>query len=457
MFRAIREFAGLLRQAGLPVSPAEIGDCLRAVEAVGLAEPDFKQALRATLVKSAAQEEIFERLYRLFFYGGSARDGKQGSGILPPPENRASSADGRGLGRSGAGGPAPDLVRLLQEGGRNELRQAARLALAQLAQAPRDAGDVREKLRRAKVKLDWHMTLHRLEKMLEEGEISLEAYTAWRGALDELEGFLAGELQKMLLQEYGRAALVEIARAENYREKDFNLLDRRETRLIEREVSRLGRRLAVKKSRRLKPAAAGRVDLRRVVRRAAARGGFAAELAYRRRTITRPELVVLCDVSNSVAPFSTFMLRLVYAAQNLFRDVHTFVFVDRLRYVSPLLKDRDAEEAVGEIKFLAGVSESGCSHFGRVFREFCSAHLELLGEETTLLILGDGKNNWRPPGGDYLAQMAARCRKLYWLNPQPRENWERDDCVMGVYAPHCTGVYECRNLRQLEEVTGQIF
>lgn len=458
MVDSIINFVKLLRKAGLKVSPAEVRDCLQAVEITGFGREEFKEALRATLVKEAKDIKVFDRLFRLYFTGYPSAAGAAGSGFTAPLPNKASARDGRGLGKSGAGGPAPDLLQMLAKGDDASLAEAARAAVETLGDLKmEDLDSLRDKVRRALVGLDWYMVLHRMEKMYREGQIDWPAYQKWQHKLSVLQEEIEESIKKFAISRYGQAALERIAELENISERDFIELDSREAELVKQQVYRLGRRLASRKSRRYKPAPGGKTDIKRVARKAMARGGIPLELARKRRRIERPVLVLICDISNSVAPFSTFMLQLVYAAQNCFTDIHSFVFVDHLSYVTPLFRRLEPEDALLEMKCLAGVSETGYSHFGQTFFEFCTGYLFLVTDKSTVIILGDAKNNWRPSGVDYLQKIAARCRKLYWLNPQPREEWDKNDSIISTYAPWCTGVYECRNLRQLEEVVNMIF
>lgn len=185
--------------------------------------------------------------------------------------------------------------------------------------------------------------------------------------------------------------------------------------------------------------------------------GVPLELAYKKKRIERPELILICDISNSVAQFSSFMLRLMYVSQKLFKDVQSFVFVDHLSCVTPLFKRAELEEALLEIKYLSKVSQTGYSHFGQTFFEFYSNYISMVTDKSTVIILGDAKNNWQPSGVEYLKEISARCRRMYWLNPQLQDEWDKNDNIMSVYAPWCCAVYECRNLKQLEEVANKIF
>lgn len=458
MVNSILYFAGLLRKAGLRISPAEVRDCLNAVKIIGFKREDFKEALKTTLVKEARDIRVFNKLFDLYFTGYPSASGVINEDLMTPLQNRASTCNGRGVGKSGAGGPAPDLWQVLSGGDENSLEEAAQAAVESLGNMMlEDVKLIRDKLRQAKVNLDWFMVLHRMEKMLQEGKLDQATYQQWQDKLAGLQEKIEAGIKKFLAGKYGQAALERIAELENTSEKVFIELDAREVDLVKQQINRLGRRLAGKKSRRYRPNTRGRVDIMRVTRKAMSHRGIPVKLAYKKRRIERPELILICDISNSVARFSTFMLQLVYVAQNYFKDVHSFVFVEHISYVTPLFKKLELKEALFKMKYLSGVSETGYSHFGRAFFEFCCDYLSLVTDKSTVIILGDAKNNWRPDGVDYLREIAVKCRRLYWLNPQSREEWDKSDSIISTYAPWCTGIYECRNLRQLEEVINRIF
>jgi uncharacterized protein with von Willebrand factor type A (vWA) domain len=256
----------------------------------------------------------------------------------------------------------------------------------------------------------------------------------------------------MLVQLFGSEAIEEIADAANLREKEFYRLENLEIDEIRRRITKLARRLASKYSRRYRRAKRGEIDMRRTARQALLTGGTPVRLRYRKKKISKPELAVLCDVSGSVAVFSEFMLQLVYTIQNRFRWVRSFLFVDVVDEATAYFKNEDIEAALGEAFARTYFSYSGFSDYGRVFTLFTNNYLAGLSPRSTLIILGDARNNYRLAEKDYFQKIAEHVRRIIWFNPQPRDNWDKEDCIMNAYAPYCRQVFECRNLRQLEEV-----
>lgn len=460
MVKTILDFVNLLRKAGLRISPAEIEDCLKAVELIGFSQKDFKATLQTTLVKESKDIKTFEKLFHLYFSCIDEKISKKTAvnNQIIPTQKKASSHDGKGLGRSGAGGPTPDLLQVLSSQNESLLDSIAQTAIETLGDFNLDSVElIWNKIREAQVNLKWFMTIYKLEKLLEEKKIDYLTYQKYMEKMNKLQEKIEVNIKKFLISKYGDLALEKIAQSENISETDFVKLNATAVEQLKQKVNQLGRRLASKKSYRYMPSSSGKIYIKRVLKKSMKYGGVPLELPYARRKIARPEIILICDISQSVAQFSSFMLQLVYISQNSFKDVQSFVFVDHLSNVTNLFKKLDLEEALQEIKYLAGVSETGYSHFGQTFFEFYTNYSSIVNDRSTVIILGDAKNNWRPSGVEYLKKISSKCRKLYWLNPQAKDEWDKKDSIMSIYAPWCSGVYECRNMNQLERVVKKIF
>jgi len=225
---------------------------------------------------------------------------------------------------------------------------------------------------------------------------------------------------------------------------------------MERIVARMARSLAARPSYRRARSRKGEIDLRLTARRAAATGGIPLDLRRRSRLPHRPDLAVLCDLSGSVSLFTGFMLKLIYTVQERFSRVRTFAFVDDIAEVTEHLKERDVREALLQVGQRARIGHTPFSDYGAVWREFHHKYLGCLTPRTTVLVLGDARNNWKPAGTEYLAQIREHAARIVWLNPAPRETWDRGDSIISQYAPYCHRLFECRNLKQLARVARYI-
>jgi uncharacterized protein with von Willebrand factor type A (vWA) domain len=224
-------------------------------------------------------------------------------------------------------------------------------------------------------------------------------------------------------------------------EKPFKEFDARDVESAKELVAELARRLRGRLSRRYKRGARGRLDFRRTFRASVARGGAPIELFWRYRRPGKPDLVALCDLSGSVAIVSDFLLALLAPAAEYFRRVHTFAYVDHLCAIS---------FENGYVVPHETLDLYARSDFGKVLQQFWGESGEqLLTRNTIVLVLGDARNNRRPPRPDLLVRMHDRVKKLIWLNPEPRERWNTGDSVMNVYTQACDLVLGCSNLKEL--------
>ncbi|TMB42029.1 MAG: VWA domain-containing protein [Deltaproteobacteria bacterium] len=219
--------------------------------------------------------------------------------------------------------------------------------------------------------------------------------------------------------------------------RDFTARDVQEARDLVRE---LGRRLRARLARRQRQARRGRLDFRRTIRASMSSGGVPARPRFRARRPARPDLVALCDLSGSVAAASELMLGLVAPAADWFRRAHLFAYVDRLCPVSI----EDGHVAPGGPLDLHARSD-----FGRVLDELWRERRDLLTRATLLLVLGDARNNRRPPRADLLRAVRDRVERLVWLVPEPRTRWDTGDSVLSRYAPLCDALFECIDLAAL--------
>jgi len=202
----------------------------------------------------------------------------------------------------------------------------------------------------------------------------------------------------------------------------------------------------------------GRLDFRRTLRRSLSTGGVPADPRYRRPSPHKPEIMVLADVSGSVAPFARFTLQLVHALAGEFSTVRSFVFIDGIDEVTRLFSATDdMAEALARVHTEADVvAADGHSDYGRALESFWSRWGWEITPRTSVVILGDARNNYHAANPWVLADVRRRARRLWWLNPEPRSYWDTGDSIVAEYAPHCDGTFECRNLRQLEGFVAQI-
>jgi uncharacterized protein len=243
--------------------------------------------------------------------------------------------------------------------------------------------------------------------------------------------------------------------AELYRDRqldDIDFLGATFTQLTElrQAVRPLARKLAARVAQKRRLRRRGRLDVRRTVRRSLSSGGVPVDPAFRAVHASKPDLWVLADVSGSVVEFAKFTLSLLHAMNQEFSRMRSFAFVDGVDEVTALLDDSDQGVDLRNAFARAQVVwADGHSDYGNVFERFAERYGPDLDARSTLIVMGDARGNYRDPGLEALQGLRAKARRLYWLNPEPRSDWDTTDSVMRLYAPRCDRVFEVRNLRQL--------
>jgi len=196
-----------------------------------------------------------------------------------------------------------------------------------------------------------------------------------------------------------------------------------------------------------------RLAIRRTLHLAVGTGGVPFRLATEPAPPPKPEIVVLCDVSGSVATFSRFTLNLLIALDSRLSRLRAFSFVDGLAEITELVSEaRSAGRQLTQAEAARGaVRWNGSSDYGHVLRDFAGEHARQFTRRTVVLVVGDARTNYLNPAASALAEVSTRVGKLYWLNPEPRRYWNTGDSVMASYAPYCSQVRECSTLRQIAD------
>jgi len=233
---------------------------------------------------------------------------------------------------------------------------------------------------------------------------------------------------------------------------DFMHASREEMVVLRKALQPLARKLAVRLARKRRHGRKGPLDFRSTIRHSLSYGGVPAEPKFRYPRPSKPEIFVVADISGSVASFARFTLHLVYAISGQFSKVRAFVFIDGIDEVTHLFEGvEDITEAVHRVNTEADVVwVDGHSDYGHAFEVFWQTYGKDVGPKTTVLLLGDARNNYHASQSWVVKDMQHRARHVYWLNPEPKSYWDTGDSIMGEYSGYCDGVFEVRNLRQLE-------
>ncbi len=456
-------FVEALRTQGISVGPSETVDAGRVMSVLGLGDrEELREGLACAVLRRADHRQTYDALFDLWWpaaLGGRTVlvDEDSDSASSPPPLS-------------------PDDVEAMRS-----------MLLDLLADNP-DIGDLDERLVAmiaAIVEAHGRYTSSRGP--------SYSSYQALKAmGLDQLEGrLLAGllaphgddpsptqqqiakalaaqkiaQLRRMVEGETKRRTAEQLGRdhvqtygipqlAENV---EFLRASGDQLRQMRRVVAPLARMLATRLAARRRRSRAGAIDLRKTLRKSMSTGGVPIDLVLRKPRPARPELVVLCDVSGSVAGFSHFTLLLVDALRQQFSRVRVFAFIDTTDEVTHLFgPDADLAVAIQRITREAGVyTRDGHSDYGNAFVSFTENFHNVLSPRSSLLILGDGRTNYRSPAVDVLAHMVTASRHAHWLNPEPRHLWGSGDSAVPRYEDVIT-MHECRSAKQLAAVIDQL-
>ncbi|MBY0330867.1 MAG: VWA domain-containing protein [Acetobacteraceae bacterium] len=435
------EFFRAARSAGLRVSPAESIDAVRAVQVVGWEDRcALHDTLALVMAKTVEEKRQFDECFDLFF----RRQGFRGEAPTPGEDGDAPDAGSPAAGEAeGAGGAGSELGRMLLEG------DQAGLAAAMEA-AAQEAG-IRNIAVFTQVNLFARRILERMGLNALDREIRALAGTPQGDRLARAREMLREQARDLVQQN-----LLLFAKGETERWRERMLAESRLTSIDRRDHERMrilvramARRLAVQYGRNRKRDRRGQLDIRRTLRRNMAWDAIPFLTIWKQEVIDKPKLVVLCDVSGSVAALAQFLLMFLYALKEALSGLRAFAFAGELIEVSEILERQPIEKAITEIMTKVGF---GSSNYGNSLADFSNGFLSILDRQSTVIILGDGRGNRTDPRVPILQDIANRSKGVIWLNPEPRTLWGTGDSDMLRYAPHCRVTAVCATLAQLERI-----
>jgi len=448
----LRRFLQVARGAGLRVSAGEGIDAARAVDIVGLADRAvLKDTLGLILAKTPDEKALYDEAFDLYFkrdeFTGKGDGTEAGAEDDAPGQQPTSSLTGgpAGDGMGGQGGQS--LGQLLMDDDRAALA-------TMMEQAARETGieNIRFFTQRnlyARRIVD-RMGLGALERDMEAMRQSgtpegLTRAQVLDGRIEALRDAVRDFVDRNLIlfakgdTEKFREELLKSARLSNLERRD---LDRMRV-LVRQMAKKLAARYAKTRRRRLR----GQLDTRRTLRRNMGWGGVPFITVWKQKRIEKPRVMVLCDVSGSVAAMSQFLLMFLYALNEALSDIRSFAFSGSLIEVSEILEKQPVEEAITRIMSLIGF---GSSNYGNAFADFEDGWMRHVTNKTTVIILGDARGNRTDPRTDIIGRLSARSKRIIWLNPEYRSAWGTGDSDMPRYSPFCGLVTVCNTLRHLE-------
>jgi uncharacterized protein with von Willebrand factor type A (vWA) domain len=463
----LQGFVHELRAAGLPVSMTENLDAMRALEFISLDDRDmFKSVLRTTLVKHHRHQRAFDVVFDVYFSLFSRGIGDRDDDALGSSDTAIADGEGAAVG-AGSGSPvsreelAAMLLRALANMDRDELRRLAAMAVQQYAgmEPGRPVGGTYY-LYRTLRQLDLDDLAARLmgeareRGQVDEGELADRlAHEEFQERLKELRELIEEEIRRRLVADRGIEAMARTLRKPLPEDIEFMHASREEMLALQRAVYPLTRAMAARLAQRRRRRHRGHLDFRKTVRASLSYGGVPAEPKFRNPHPSKPEIMVVADISGSVASFARFTLQFVYAMASQFSKVRSWVFIDGIDEVTRYFQESDdVTEAVHRVNTEADVIwVDGHSDYGHAFEVFHQRHYAEITPKTSIILLGDARNNYHASEAWVVDEMRKRGRHVYWLDPEPRGYWDTGDSIVSEYGRYCDGVFECRNLRQLQQ------
>ena len=232
--------------------------------------------------------------------------------------------------------------------------------------------------------------------------------------------------------------------------------------MLAQEIPRIVSQVRLKAGRRRRASRSGRPWPARMMRRSVSTGGVPFVIPSRRRLPRRPRVVVLADVSWSVMRASALFLMMVAEFLKSDRRTAIHLFVDRCVEASEELRAWDRTGTLSFERFLdtvEGLDPRAPSDYGRAFHQAAFSRrqgVRTSRRDTLLVVLGDGRNNRRDPQEWAFEELARRCRRVIWIDPEPEHRWETGDSDLAAYLPFCDVICETRDLDGLARGLGEI-
>lgn len=451
----ILQLISALRASGVRVSLAESAEAFSAVDIMGIQDrEEFRLSLRATLVKDLKDIPVFDKLFPLFFGTGTPpmMGGNPSDDMTPEEAQMLADAlrqytenlrqrmqrlmSGEQLSRA-------ELEALGQMVGLNQMDDLRyQNWMAQRMMRALAFPEVREALKELMEQLQqMGMSRDRVEQMREMIQQNLQ------GMREQIEQF-AGERIAENMSERPRGEGVD-----NLINRPFHALNDADKKVLQNEVKRLAAMLRTRIALRQKRAKSGQLDPKATIRANLKYHGVPMEIKHKDR-VRKPKIVVICDISTSMRFCSELMLSFLFALQGQVRKTHAFAFIDHLESISEDFSGSNADEAIASVLWRMP-SGSYNTDLGWSLNDFQSEYMDTLNGQTTLIIVGDGRNNYYDPRLDIFSTMSRRAARTIWLNPEPPYLWHGDS-DMPKYAPMCNNVLKVSNLRELTEAVDSL-
>ena len=446
--RKFFDFINVLQDAGIRVSTVEVLDMFDALRYVDFSvRASFKQILSTTLVKDYTDLPVFEKCFIEFFEKRINEKGFDPDIFLQDTLALESLKDRYGLSDSDieALEKAIDMIidEISEDHGDLSLRDMAKLILENpvLSSSSGAIGN---------------LIFNTRSKFALPGGGQNEPDAANEEEdMEFLQAMIGQRIRRRILEKNTGEKI--FRRDEYLLSKPIYQITQAEMGEMRELIKRLGQKLKNRISLRKKLVKHGHIDIKKTLRKNLQYGGTPFRIFFKDRRIDRPQLVVLCDISSSVSQYSRFMLLLTYTLQSLFSKVRTFAFISNMVEITPLFMEMNPERALNSIFSDTDFTYGWGSNYGNSFNQFLQEYSDSLTGKTTVLVLGDARNNSNDPGLDSFVRIKEKSRNLFWLNPDRRHLWDWSDSIATLYMPYCREMREVKNFHDLSDFIDQLF
>ncbi|WP_306556086.1 VWA domain-containing protein [Acidovorax sp.] len=458
MQATLEDFFKSLRGSDLEVHLNAQVDAARAVELVGWSDRMLlKNALGTTLAKTTTDRVLFDEAFDRFFRfdafqkpagsapGAGQADPQGADQTNPdqPKDEQSQTGSGGPGGCQGSGGQA--LSQLLLSGDSVALAKRMQEAAREVGLTDiwffTQKGYYTQKIQQA-------MGLELLDREI--GEARRQTLAPQRLAdLELARKRLFNEVRNFVerkLSLYGTAPTRQL-HDDFLQSQKLSNIEKRDFARMHVIVDKMARRLAERHSRRKKKRVRGQLDFRKTLRKNAAYDGVMFETFWRSKVVDRPRVVAICDVSGSVRQYARFLLLFLHSLGEQLSDLRSFAFTNHLVEVSETFESLPVEQAVDKV--MQAVGGSG-TDYGQTLLDIEAQLLGDIDRRTTVLILGDARNNRGQAHAEVMELLYQRARRVIWLNPEPVSFWGLGDSEMKRYAPYCHIARECNSIAHLE-------
>ena len=476
MHRTLVDFIKVLRNAEIQVSPAETLDAMHVLELIGtrnrkLLKDSLSIAVSKTLEEKEAFDDCFDRYFSISNYNeekkaiASLADTKETSEknveTKQKPED-AQEARGQVVGQEESwnkeeGNKAPEpsshLGKLLLSGDKAGI-------IASVAEAGRrvNLNQIRFFTQKGAFtrKIMESMGLDALQREIltlnSKGRKPEEALAGkLANARNQLREKIRGYVENQFLLHADTSG--KQLREELLKQIKLSNLEKRYFKDVKALVFKMAKKLVAIHSKRRKQVRRGQLDIRKTLRNNMQYDGMLFDIRWKASKVDRPKVMCICDVSGSVSNYSRFLLMFLYSLSEIIPNVRSFAFSSELGEVTKLFEESTLEDALAKTMRDYG---NGSTDYGQMLLDFKTHCFRDVDKKTSIIILGDGRNNYGNPEAEVLQQVYEKAKRVIWLNPEAKPSWNMGDSEMKKYAAYCHQTEVCNSLIHLERVVSNL-